>query len=72
MVEFEYKNGRRRTMRPAYANALEKLGQGKIVTKPAPKQTKVVKAEDADVEISAITGKPKRQYKRRDMTAQDE
>jgi len=68
MVEFEYKDGRRRRMRQVFATALTKLGHGQVYQtselKPAP-------APAPEPETSPVTGKPKRKYQRRDMKAED-
>lgn len=71
MVEFEYKNGKRLKMRDSYAKILERAGMGSVVQAAPTYQTRVVKPVEVDEEISPRTGKPKRKYKRRDMSAED-
>ena len=80
MPVFEYTNGRTAEMSERYGRILEKLGKGRFVQNvavaEAPKvapvvvETRAMEVED-DPEISEVTGKPKRKYKRRDMKAEE-
>jgi hypothetical protein len=81
MVEFQYHTGKRRKMQRVFADVLSKLGKGFVVEeasglystsalKASEPQTADTLTSAAD-EISPRTGKPKRQYRRRDMRAED-
>ena len=79
MAVFEYKNGRRKEMPERYVRVLERLGKGRVVavdnevTRPVRViETRSIEPEsELATEISPATGKPKRQYKRRDMKAEE-
>lgn len=73
MVEFIYKNGKRRKMTPVQAAILQKAGAGRIASDLPTYQTRAMTpdpVEDPAEEISPRTGKPKRKYRRRDMQAE--
>lgn len=72
-MRIEYRsNGMQREVRDSVGDALisrnlaTRVYQAKVIVADTPEQ---VSAEDP-VEISERTGKPKRRYKRRDMTAE--
>jgi hypothetical protein len=76
MIEFAYHNGRRRKMNRVYGDILAKLGHGKIVEPSDGRYHTAALTPEVDVEetqgdISPRTGKPKRQYRRRDLRAED-
>ena len=58
-------NGQQRQVRRSVANHLIDRG----LARPA-YETREIKPETEDVEISARTGKPKRKYRRRDLQAE--
>lgn len=62
----EYKNGKQKEVKDFLANVLIQRGLVKAVY-----ETRQIEPEQTEeVEISALTGKPKRQYRRRDMQAE--
>lgn len=70
-------NGRLKNVGDRLGEALVKMGKASLPAPPKPAARepvqKVMKAEfdtDQAPEISKVTGKPKRQYKRRDMKAE--
>lgn len=74
MVEFEYNGGKRRKMSVAYANVLEKARCGRIVHDQPKYETRELRAEPkvaAVAEEASQEEKPRRKYKRRDLTAED-
>lgn len=71
MVTVEYvKTGKRKQMKPVFADALVKVG-AVVVVQEAAAQVQTVTRDVVPEDISPRTGKPKRQYKRRDMRAED-
>lgn len=58
-------NGQQKQVRRSVANHLIDRGLARPVC-----ETREIKPETEDVEISARTGKPKRKYRRRDLQAE--
>jgi len=71
MVTVEYvKIGKRKQMKPVFADALVRMGAA-VVVQESVAQVQTVTRDVAAEDISPRTGKPKRKYKRRDMSAED-
>lgn len=66
-MRIEYRaNGQQRDVRDSVGEALI----ARKIARPVYQTRQVVADEPEEVEISPRTGKPKRRYKRRDMTAE--
>jgi len=75
-VKVQYvRGGKVTTMHPRYAKILQRSGLVRLVDdeeEPKPKKkTREEKVTTEAVELSKRTGKPKRQYKRRDLKAEE-
>lgn len=71
MVTVEYvKTGKRKQMKPVFADALVRIGAA-VVVQESVAQVQTVTRDVAAEDISPRTGKPKRKYKRRDMKAEE-
>lgn len=78
MVLVEYvRTGKRKHMKPVFADALIKMGVvvpvQEAVSAVQTTQTYITRQEqpEPEEEVSPRTGKPKRKYERRDMKAED-